>query len=101
MGRLLKPEDVAERLHVSRKTALLRMKQEMRCINVGNGNERPRWAVDERDFERWQESQKVVPALVNARPAATGRSGKALMRVLPSAGPIPYRKTEPRKKAAR
>ena len=103
MSKLLKPEDVAERLHVSRKTALQRMKMEMRCVNIGNGTARARWVVDERDFERWLEGQKQVPML--SAPAAAPvktKTGTRVRMVAPSTpGPIPYRKTETKKAVAK
>lgn len=102
MSKLLKPEDVAERLHVSRKTALARMKMEMRCVNVGNGTARPRWVVEERDFERWLEGQKAVPALVQPMPAPVKTKTGSRVRVLPyTQGPIPYRKPEGKKAATK
>lgn len=101
MGKLLTPDDVAQRLGVGRRTAMERMKREMRCVNVGLGNQRPRWAVDEKDFERWMEAQKQVP--VHNVIAAAAPKKKAAGRVVPMfvpGQPIPYRKTQ-RKAAAK
>lgn len=100
MGRILTPEDVAARLGVCRKTALGRMKREMRCVNVGLGSERGRWAVDERDFERWLEGQKQVPALMKeAKTAPRKGTGRVVPMYLGGSGPIPYRHSGKKAKA--
>lgn len=94
MARILTPDDVANRLGVCRRTALDRMKREMRCVNVGMGEQRPRWVVDERDFERWLEGQKQVPALMKAAEKAPKKgTGRIVPMFLPASGPIPYRHT--------
>lgn len=94
MARYLTPDDVAERLHVCRRTALDLMKRDMRCINTGKGTTRPRWVVDEMDFNRWAEGRKQVPVLIRAEEAPKkGRRAQVVPMFLPTAGPIPYRHT--------
>lgn len=100
MARILTPEDVAARLGVCRKTALGRMKREMRCVNVGLGSERGRWVVDERDFERWLEGQKQVPALaMEAKKAPKKSAGRVVPMFYGVSGPIPYRHSGKKAKA--
>lgn len=92
MGKLLTPDDVAERLGVGRRTAMDRMKREMRCVNVGLGNQRPRWAVDEKDFERWLEGQKQVPVQTVVQAVQKRRTRGAVPMIAPMQH-IPYRKS--------
>lgn len=59
MEKLLKPQEIAEYLHVDIKRARVLMRT-MPCINVGTSSVKPRLLVAESDLARWVESRKTV-----------------------------------------
>ncbi len=65
MEKLLKPQEIAEYLHVDIKRARTLMRT-MPCINVGNSAVKPRLLVAESDLVAWVEARKAT-AGVSAR----------------------------------
>lgn len=59
MEKLLKPQEIAEYLHVDIKRARELMKT-MPCINVGTSSIKPRLLVAESDLAAWVEDRKAV-----------------------------------------
>jgi len=92
LTKLLRADDVAEILGVSRRTAMELMRQ-MPNINIGTSMRRPRLAVRREDLDRWIASRTSPPD----GPAVKQQRRKPVRSLAPGLldefGHIPRRRT--------
>lgn len=61
--RRLTVSEVAERLRASRRSVLTLVSTgRLRALNVGTGDKRPRWVVDQADLEAFEARRATAPA---------------------------------------